>query len=72
MESSMDNPFVREVMALVSTTAKAACTRGEDVPSMELQFYEVLAIHCAEKQRLADAEFANGAAARASKGLIYW
>jgi hypothetical protein len=39
---------------------------------MEAQFYEVLAIHCAGKQRLAAAAFANGAAARAKKGLIYW
>ena len=72
MEPSMNDQLVREVSALVSTTAHAACTKGENVPSMEAQFYEVLAIHCAEKQRLAAAAFANGAAARAQKGLIYW
>jgi hypothetical protein len=46
--------------------------KGENVPSMEAQFYEILAIHCAEKHRLAAAAFANSVAARAQKGLIYW
>jgi hypothetical protein len=48
------------------------CTSGENVPSMEAQFYESLAIHCAEKQRLAAAALANGPLARAQKGVIYW
>ena len=71
MEPSMHDLIVRQVSALVSTTADAVCTTGENVPSMEAQIYEVLATHCAEKQRLA-AAFANGAAARAKNGLIYW
>jgi hypothetical protein len=72
MEPSMGDLLVRQVSALVSTTADAMCTRDENVPCMEAQFYETLAIYCAEKQRLAAAAFADGAAARARKGLIYW
>lgn len=72
MEPSMDDLLVRQVSALVTTTADAVCTRGENVPSMEARFYEVLAIYCAEKQRLAAAAFAIGAAARVKSGLIYW
>jgi hypothetical protein len=39
---------------------------------MEAQFYESLAMHCAEKQRLAAAALANGALARTQEGVIYW
>lgn len=72
MQTSMNDLLVRQVNALVSTTADAVCTTGENVPAMEARFYEVLAIHCTEKQRLAAAAHADGAAARAQKGLIYW
>jgi hypothetical protein len=72
MQPSMNDLVVRQVSALVSTTADAVCTRGENVPSMEAQFYESLAIHCAEKQRLAAAALANGALARTQEGVIYW
>jgi hypothetical protein len=51
MQPSMNDLVVRQVSALVSTTADAVCTSGENVPSMEAQFYESLAMHCAEKQR---------------------
>ena len=71
MEPSMNDLLVREVSALVSTTADAVCTKGENVPSMEAQLYEVLAIHCAEKQRLA-AAFARRGAGKTQRGLIYW
>ena len=40
MEPSMHDLLVRQVSALVSTTADAVCTKGENVPSMEAQFYE--------------------------------
>jgi hypothetical protein len=72
MQPSMDNLLVRQVSALVSTTAEAVCTKGENVPFVEAKFYEVLAAHCAEKQRLAAVAFAKGGTARAQKGLIYW
>jgi hypothetical protein len=72
MQPSMNDLVVRQVSALVSTTADAVCTSGENVPSMEAQFYESLAMHCAEKQRLAAAALANGALARTQEGVIYW
>lgn len=72
MAHSMDDLLVRQVDALVSETADAACTDMEKIPSMQVHFYGVLALHCAEKQRLAAAAFASGAAARAQKGLVYW
>jgi hypothetical protein len=72
MEPSIGDLLVRQVNVLVSTTADAVCARKEDVLSMEAQFYEVLAMHCAEKQRLAAAACANVAAASVKKGLIYW
>jgi len=71
MEPSMHDLLVRQVSALVSTTADAVCTTGKMFHPWRAQIYEVLATHCAEKQRLA-AAFANGAAARAKNGLIYW
>jgi hypothetical protein len=72
MAHSMDILLVRQVSALVRETADAVCTNGENIPSTEAHFYEVLGRHCAEKQRLAAAAFASAAAARSQKGLIYW
>jgi hypothetical protein len=72
MAHSMDDLLVRQVNALVSETADAVCTDIEKIPSMEAHFYGVLARYCAEKQRLAAAAFASGAAARIQKGLVYW
>jgi len=68
----MDDLLVRQVDVLVSETANAVCTDIEKIPSMEVHFYGVLARYCAEKQRLAAAAFATGAAARTQKGLVYW
>jgi hypothetical protein len=72
MTPSMDDLLVRQVSALVSETADAVCANGENIPSMEAQFYRALAIHCAEKQGLAAAAFASGVASSARKGVIYW
>jgi hypothetical protein len=78
MAHSIDDLLVRQVGTLVSETAYAACINMEQIPSMEAHFYHVLALYCAEKQRLADAAFASGvgfetgAAARTQKGLVYW
>ena len=72
MAPSMDDLLVRQVSALVSETADAVCANGENVPSMEAQFYRALAIHCAEKQRIAAAVIASGVASGARRGLIYW
>ena len=63
---------MRQINALVSATAQAVCTDMEKIPSIEAHFYGVLALYCAEKQRLAAAAFASGATARAQKGLVYW
>ena len=71
MAPSMDD-LLRQVSALVSETADAVCTNGGSILSMEAQLYGALAIHCAEKQRLAAAAFASGVATSAHKGLIYW
>ena len=67
MGHSMDDLLVRQVNALVSETADAACTDTEKIPSMEAHFYGVLARYCAEKHRLAAAAFASGPAARIQK-----
>jgi hypothetical protein len=73
MQPSIDHLLVRQVSALVSAAADAACTEGENVSSMEAQFYEILAEYCAEKQRLAAAAaYAEGEAIMAQKGLSYW
>jgi hypothetical protein len=73
MEPSIDDLLVRQVSALVRVTADAVCTREENAPAMEAQFYRALAVHYAEKQRLAAvAAFAKGEATSAQKGLIYW
>jgi hypothetical protein len=72
MAHSMDDLLVHQVSALVSETADAVCTDIDKLPSMEAHFYGVLAQYCAEKQRLAAAAFATGAAARTQKGLVYW
>ena len=71
MQPSTDDLLIRQISALISATADAASTSSEHAPFMEARLYETLAAHCAEKQRLA-AAFANGAAARAKNGLIYW
>ena len=72
MAHSIDDLLVRQVNALVSETADAACTDIEKFPSMQAHFYGVLARYCAEKHRLAAAAFASGPAARIQKGLVYW
>ena len=78
MAHSIDDLLVRQVSALVSETADAVCINMEQIPSMEAHFYDVLALHCAGRQRLAAARFAigagfgSGAAARTQKGLVYW
>jgi anti-anti-sigma regulatory factor len=72
MAHSIDDLLVRQVSALVSETADAVCIDMEQVPSMESHFYDVLALHCAGKQRLAAAGFASVATARTQTGLVYW
>ena len=72
MAHSMDDLIVRQVNALVSETAQAVCTDMEKIPFIEAHFYGVLALYCAEKQRIAAAAFASDQAARAQKGLVYW
>ena len=72
MAHSTDDLLVRQVSALVSETADAVCIDMEQIPSMEAHFYHVLALHCAGKQRLADAGFASVATARTQTGLVYW
>ena len=71
MTHSIDDLLVRQVSALVSETADAVCRDMEQIPSMESHFYDVLALHCAEKQRLASA-FARSGAGKTRQGLIYW
>jgi hypothetical protein len=72
MTHSIDDVLVRQVRALVSETADAVCIDMEQIPSMELHFYDVLTLHCAEKQRLAAAGFASVATPRIQTGLVYW
>ena len=72
MTHSIDDLLVRQVRALVSETADAVCIDMEQIPSMESHFYDVLALHCAEKQRLAVGGFASVATARTQTGLVYW
>ena len=72
MAHSIDDLLVRQVSALLSEAADAACTDMEQIPSMEAHFYDVLAQHCAGKQRLSAAVFASSADVRTQKGLVYW
>jgi hypothetical protein len=71
MQISIDDLLVRQVSAIVSATADAVCEAG-DVPATETQLYEMLAEHCAEKQRLAAAAYAQSETPRLQRGLIYW
>ena len=71
MQISIEDLLVRQVSALVSATADAASS-GENVPATAAQLYEMLAEHCAEKQRLAAAAYAQSETARLQGGLICW
>jgi hypothetical protein len=70
MQPSTDDLLIRQISALISATADAASTSREHAPFMEARFYETLAAHCAEKQRLA--AFARSGFGTARRGLIYW
>jgi hypothetical protein len=72
MAHSVDDLLVRQVSALVSETADAVCIDMEQIPSMELHFYDVLALHCAGTQTLAAAGFSSVATPRIQTGLVYW
>ncbi len=73
MQPSINDLLVLQVDALVRTTADAVCsTEGKDIPSVEAQFYELLAEFCAEKHRLAAAAYVDREVARSKKRLIYW
>jgi hypothetical protein len=51
---SMQELLMRQVSALVSATADAVLpsAKGKNVLEIEADFYHVLAINCAEKQKL--------------------
>jgi hypothetical protein len=71
MQPSTDHLLIRQISALISATADAASPSKEYAPFMEARLYEMLAAHCAEKQRLA-AAFARSGAGTTRRGLIYW
>ena len=72
MAHSIDDLLVRQVSALVSETADAYASTWNKFLPWELHFYDVLALHCAGKQRLAAAGFASVATPRIQTGLVYW
>jgi hypothetical protein len=71
MQPSTDDLLIRQISALVSVTADAACSSREQVPFIEARLYETLAAHCAEKQILT-AAFATIGAGKTRTELVYW
>jgi hypothetical protein len=71
MQPSTDDLLIRQISALISATAAAACSNREHAPFVEARMYEKLAAHCAEKQILA-AAFAKSGVGATRSGLIYW
>ena len=68
MQPSTDDLLIRQISALISATADAASPSKEYAPFMEARLYEMLAAHCAEKQRIA-AIFAKSGFATAPRRI---